>query len=173
MDQFSICYYDSFSGNATSSPASIKPGTSPVSWETRYDLRLQPVELVLNPAIKDIFEDLQPNSIKQDLVFTDALEDVTPTPSPYGLNNGNFIYASNAPSLVTLKETMPDIKLSGFDPDTSFVPLWNEKIQNVGRTMYCRVYFTLRHRTTKQEIHFSKYFKVNPVKGTHTHSDLY
>lgn len=164
VDQFSICKYNS-SANT--------PNTKPTSWETRYDLRLQPVELVLNPAIKDIFEELPNDSITQDLVFTDALEDVTPTPSPYGLNNGNLIYASDNPRLVTLKETMPDIKISSFNPDTSFASLWDDKIKNVKETMYCRVAFKLKHKTTGQVIGFSKYFKVNAVKGTHTHNDLY
>ena len=163
VDQFSICKYNS--------PANT-PNTKPTSWETRYDLRLQPVELVLNPAIKDIFEELPNDSITQDLVFTDALEDVTPTPSPYGLNNGNLIYASDNPSLVTLKETMPDIKISSFNPDTSFASLWDDKIKNVKETMYCRVAFKLKHKTTGQVVGFSKYFKVNAVKGTHTHNDL-
>ena len=169
VDQFSICYYGSF-GNSGNSIMSIDPDTAPTSWETRYDLRLQPATITLNPAISNLFN---MQNMSQELVFTDELEDLSSTPNVYGLNNGNIIFSDNSTSLVHLSEYMPSINLSGFNPNTSFVPLWNQKVSNANGSMYCRISFELVHKTTSQRIGFSKYFKVNAVKGNHYHNDIY
>ena len=45
-------------------------------------------------------------------------------------------------------------------------------MQQIENNMYCRVSFELKHKTTSKVVGFSKYFKVDAIKGMQVHTDL-
>ena len=74
---------------------------------------------------------------------------------------------------IPIVERHGDIELNGYDPETSFEQPWLDKIEQVSENVYCRVSFELKHKTTSGTIGFSKYFRVNAIKGSHSHVDTY
>lgn len=81
-------------------------------------------------------------------------------------NNSPQLYQNDS------KEYKPTIQLNGYNSNTSFNGPWEDEIEALNGELYCRVCFELKHKTTSEIIGYSKYFKVNVVKGTHSHSDI-
>lgn len=48
---------------------------------------------------------------------------------------------------------------------------WEKTIEQVLKNVYCRISFELKHKQTSETIAFSKYFRVNAIKGSHSHVD--
>ena len=86
--------------------------------------------------------------------------------------NDTELYTGQSTSYIKVKEYKPTIQLNGYNSNTSFNGPWEDEIEALNGELYCRVCFELKHKTTSEIIGYSKYFKVNVVKGTHSHSDI-
>lgn len=149
-------------------PAAVIIGEIPVEWDITYTLILQPIEIVVNP---EVLNEFTIQNIKKEIAFMDGLKDITTTVQPYGLYNDSKLYASTTTTYLKIFENKPFINLNGYDSSISFDLPLEEKMQQIENNMYCRVSFELKHKTTSKTIGFSKYFKVDAIKGTHTHLD--
>lgn len=165
VDLYSTSYFDS----SSSVPTAINPNKIPYEWETEYDIKLQTVEIKVNPIL---LEEFTVQNVHKELVFTSQVKNITGTSSPYGLYNDTQLYTWQSTSYIMAKEYNPSIQLNGYDSNTSFNKPWDNEINTLTGNLYCRIYFELKHNTTSEIIGYSKYFKVNVVKGTHTHRDL-
>ena len=159
----------SYFNNSGIAPAAIIIGQTPIDWEAKYNLSLQPIDLVVNP---EVLKDFTVQNVNRDLVFTNDFTGVTVTPQPYGIYNDMYLYIGAGTTGVSAIDRHGLIELNGYDPDTSFEQGWLNKIEEISNNVYCRVSFQLKHKTTSETIGFSKYFKVNPIKGTHSHTDV-
>lgn len=145
-------------------------GTVPYNWTTNYTMTLQSFNVVINPALLSSFT-LQ--NVHKELVFTNDLLNVN-TKTVYGLNNNIPLYSyGSSYSSVSSTETKPYIVKTDYDPETSFDTTWTNKVTQATNNMYCRVSFELRNNSTGQIMAYSKYFKVQAYKGTHTHRDYF
>lgn len=151
-------------------PAAIIMDEIPIDWEARFNLLLQPIDLVINPEVLTEFT-LQ--NVKRELVFTNGLLGVAVPSQPYGIYNDFHLYMGASATGIPVVERHGDIELNGYDPETSFEQPWLDKIEQVSENVYCRVSFELKHKTTSGTIGFSKYFRVNAIKGSHSHVDTY
>lgn len=165
VDLYSTSYFDS----SSSIPMAINPNKIPYEWETEYDIKLQPIDIIVNPVL---LQEFTIQNVHKDLVFTSEVENINGNQSPYGLYNDIKLYMGNSANSTLVKVYNPPIQLNQYNSDTSFNELWNEQIDSLAGKLYCRVYFELKHKTTNEIIGHSKYFKVNAIKGEHTHRDL-
>ena len=165
VDLYSTSYFDS----SSSIPMAINPNKIPYEWETEYQINLQPIEIKINPIV---LEDFTLQNVHKELVFTSQVTNLTGSKSPYGLYNDIPLYTWQSTNNITVKEYNPSIQLNGYNPNTSFNRPWENEISSLNGELYCRIYFELKHKTTNEIIGHSKYFKVNAIKGNHTHRDL-
>ena len=165
VDLHSISYFNSQS----SIPMAINPNKIPYNWEAEYQIILQPVDIIINPVL---LQEFTMQNVHKELVFTSQVENLTGTKSPYGLYNDTELYTGQSTSYIIVKEYKPTIQLNGYNSNTSFNGPWEDEIEALNGELYCRVCFELKHKTTSEIIGYSKYFKVNVVKGTHSHSDI-
>ena len=159
----------SWFNNSGVAPAAIIIGQVPVDWEARFNMLLQPIDLVVNPEVLDEFTLY---NLKTDIVFTNGLNGVSFS-QPYGLYNDLQLYMGVTTNGVPTVESHGVIELNGYNAETSFEQSWLNKLEEISNHVYCRISFELRHKTSSKVIGFSKYFRVNAVKGTHSHVDTY
>lgn len=160
----------SYFNNSGIAPAAIIVGQIPVDWEAKFNMSLQPIDLVINP---EVLNEFTLHNFKSDIVFTNGLNGVSVNPQPYGLYNDLQLYMGATTNAIPIVERHGTIELNGYDPETSFEQSWLDKLEEISDYVYCRVSFELRHKTKSKVIGFSKYFRVNAIKGTHSHVDTY
>ena len=160
----------SYFNNSGIAPAAIIIGQIPVDWEAKFNMSLQPIDLVINP---EVLNEFTLHNLKGDIVFANGLNGVSVNPQPYGLYNDLQLYMGATTNAIPIVESHGTIELNGYDPETSFEQSWLDKLEEISNYVYCRVSFELRHKTNSKVIGFSKYFRVNPIKGTHSHVDTY
>ena len=160
----------SYFNNSGIAPAAIIISQIPVDWEAKFNMSLQPIDLVINP---EVLNEFTLHNLKGDIVFANGLNGVSVNPQPYGLYNDLQLYMGATTNAIPIVESHGTIELNGYDPETSFEQSWLDKLEEISNYVYCRVSFELRHKTNSKVIGFSKYFRVNPIKGTHSHVDTY
>ena len=165
VDARTTSYFD----NSGVAPAAIIIGQIPTEWDVDYTLVLQPVEIVVNP---EVLNEFTIQNVRKEIAFMDGLEGITSSIQPYGLYNDSKLYASTSTANLRIYEYKPHIELNGYDSSVSFNLPWETKMQQIENNMYCRVSFELKHKTTSKVVGFSKYFKVDAIKGMQVHTDL-
>ena len=168
VDLFSKAYFYKKKTNQSSDHYDLY--NTPYNWQTKYQVSLNPVNIVVNPIL---LTDFTVQNKKTELVMTNKVTNTEREKIPYRILNGLNLYQIDN-SCFDINENHPDMQINPYSSTTSFAQPWQRELDLLNdNNLYCKVSFELKKKTTGEIYSYSKYFKVNVVKGTQKHQDIY